>query len=243
MKHASFFLPLGALLMSNTTLGQKHNMFLDKYKETIQNYIMTGHERGWKQCDILSADRFSYDDTTHISMDMDKILTLDMKSAFASSQCLLVTSHVDSTDSLKALLDFGWATIQHFRLALVMHMDSGVTLDMITNATNLPFLIAADLGDDKEQFLCPVVGEMKPLLQHKLCQPSYVSTKNKTLRVGLLGILPHFAMKSDGSIEGANLRMIKILEDNLNFTADISVPNSYEAAEFQVCNCYFIYEK
>ena len=32
--------------------------------------------------------------------------------------------------------------------------------------------------------------------------------------------------------------MMKVLEDKLNFAADVSVPNSYEAAEDQVCDDY-----
>ena len=32
--------------------------------------------------------------------------------------------------------------------------------------------------------------------------------------------------------------MMKVLEDKLNFAADVSVPNSYEAAEYQVCDNY-----
>ena len=206
-------------------MGQEHNRFLDKYKGAIQNYIMTGHEQGWKQCDILSANKFSHEGIPQISMDLDKILKLNVKSAFTSSQCLLVTSHVGTKDHLMALLDFGRATIQHFRLALVMEMDSGIILDMIANTTKLPFLIAADLGQGREQFLCPIVGEMKPSLEHKLCKPSFTSYKKKKLRVALNGILPHFILKSDGSIDGANLRMMKVLEDKLNFAADVSVPN------------------
>ena len=141
-------------------------------------------------------------------------------------------------DSLMALLDFGRATIQHLRLALVMEMGPGVILDMIDNTTQLPFLIAADLGQGMEQFICPVVGEMKPLFEHKLCKPPYMSYKHKKLRVALLGILPHFVRISDGIIDGANTMMIKVLEDRLSFTADIVFPNSYEAAEYQVSENY-----
>ena len=240
MHPIGFLLPLGALLMPDAILGQEKNMFLIKHKEAIQNYIMTGHEQGWKQCDILSADRFSYEGTPHISMDLDKMMTLDTKPAFASSLCLMVTSHVGSMASLEALVDFSSAATQHFRLALVLKMDSGITLDKITNTTKLPFLIAADLGHGKEQFLCPVMGDMEPVLEQKVCNPSYMSYRNKKLRVGLLGILPHFNIKSDGSIEGANIRIIKLLEGNLNFMADIIVPQSLLAAESMVCNSYFL---
>ena len=105
---------------------------------------------------------------------------------------------------------------------------------MITNTTKLPFLIAAKLEQDKEQFLCPVVGEIKPLLEDKMCNPSYASYKNKRLNVALLGIPPYFMLTKTGQIDGTDIRLMRILEQKLNFKADIIIPQSYVDAEFMV---------
>ena len=60
MKHLiGFLIPLGTLLLQEACVGQEQSMFLHKYREAIQNYIMTGHEKGWRECDILS-DGVSY---------------------------------------------------------------------------------------------------------------------------------------------------------------------------------------
>ena len=240
-------LPLWTLILSDRVLalGQKQNMFLDQYKETIQNYIMTGHEKGWKQCDILS-DSFSYEDTQQFSMDLYKIKTMNTKSTLASSQCLLVTYQVDSQASLSALLDFGWEAIHHVRLALVLKLKSGVTLDTATNTTKLPFLVAAEYeqgGDKKEQFLCPVIGEVEPRLQQDMCKPSYVSFQHKTLRITQVGMAPDFIVTRNGkeiSFDGANIRLMKILEDNLNFISKMFVPRSFDAGYELVCNSTYI---
>ena len=179
----AFLLLEWVLILSDISRGEDQEMFLDKYKDEIQEYIMTGHEKGWNNCDIMSAsaNTFSQEGQTKISMELDKIQTLNIKSAFASSSCLLVSYHVRSMDSFSTLLDFGWAAIQHIRLALVVKMNSGINLDMLSNTTKLPFLIAADLEEDKEQFICPIVGKMNPLRQEHMCKLSYVSYKKKRL--------------------------------------------------------------
>ena len=131
MKHLiGFLLPLGTLFLPETSMAQEQSTFILKYKEPIQNYIMTGHEKGWKECDILS-DGSSFEtgeqiggDTPHISMELDKIMTLDTKLTFASSHCLLAIYHVGNKASLSTILDFGRAAFQYTRLALVLKMDS-----------------------------------------------------------------------------------------------------------------------
>ena len=237
MKHLiGFILPHGALLLPDTSLGQEQGMFLHKYKDAIQTYIMTGHEKGWTQCDILS-DGFSYEagtqmrnrssstslyeGTPHISMELDKLKTLDTKLTFASSHCLLVTYHVGSNASLSALLEFGWATINHLRLALVIKMDSGITLDMATNVTKLPFLVAAESNHSRTQFLCPVIGEMEPRLELDMCQTSYVSYKNRALRVGMWGVKPYVINANLGY--GMDFRMLTMLAERLQFSPKIVV--------------------
>ena len=235
-----FLLPIGTLLLiPHAIQGQDRIVFLDKHKESIQNYIMTGHEKGWKDCDILSANTLLNEGTPQFSMDLDKIKTLNPKSAFALSHCLLVTYDVGSKASLSALLDFGWATINDIRLALVIKLDYGITLEMATNTTNLPFLVASVSDQAKEQFLCPVIGEVEPRLQQDMCKPSYVSYLNKILRITQLGIPPDFLMTRSG-LDGTNIRMMKILEDKLKFRSKIIVGKSFDHSMDLVCSKTYI---
>ena len=99
---------------------------------------------------------------------------------------------VNSIKSLLALVEFGRRVIQHKRIALVVKLGSGVTLNDIKNTHKLPFLIAAELDKGEEQFLCPVIGQPEPWGQQSMCKESYVSTKDKVLRVGMVGHRPWF---------------------------------------------------
>ena len=159
-----------------------------------------------------------------------------MKSAFSHSPCLFVIYHVTSNDSLSALLEFGWAAIQHVRLALVMKMGPDITLDVAVNTTKLPFLVSARLDSGKEQFLCPVVGENRPRLEQYMCKSSYASYKDKILRTGLVGLDPYFMVTKNG-IDGMDFRMLMVLANRLIFRPNIIVPNSFKAAINTVCNC------
>ena len=224
MKHLiDFLFILGALLLPGLSLGKEQSMVLQKYKKAIHKYIMTGHEIGWKPCDILS-DRFSYEGTPHLSMELEKLKRLDTRSTFAPSNCLLVIYHVSDKASLSALLDFGWATISHLRLALVMKMDPGITLEMSTNITKLPFLVAAESNHGKVmQFLCPVIGEMESRLEPNICKTSYVSYKNRALRVGIWGLEPYVVNANVG--HGIDYRMLTMLAERLKFSPKI-IPSS-----------------
>ena len=229
----TYILLLGALFLSDTVLGQ--SVFLNKHKEAIQNYIKTGHEKGWKQCDILSADTSSHEGAPHVSMDLNKIKNLNVKFSFASSHCLLVTYKVNSKEDLSTLLEFGWTAIKHIRLALVMKMGSGITLDMTKNSTKLPFLIAADLDHgSKEQFLCPVLGQHEPRLEQEMCRPSYVSYKDKMLQIGIFGINPYFIATKNG-IDGTDVRLLQLLAKALSFRPEVIPLNSFTAALNMVC--------
>ena len=223
-------LPLGALLLSctvQTLQGQEH-MFLDEYKESIQDYIMTGHENGWKDCDVLSFNTVSHE-MPQFSFEVDKIENLIKKSAFAFSNCLLVNYEVGSEIILSALLDFGWAAINQVRLALVLELGSDITFGSpITNTTKLPFLVATKSGQLKKQFICPVIGEVGPRFDQEMCKRSYVFYKNKNLRVTHMGIPPHFLFTSDGHLDGTNMRIMRILEDELQFQSTIVVAKSFK---------------
>ena len=228
----TYILLLGALFLSDTVLGQ--SVFLNKHKEAIQNYIKTGHEKGWKQCDILSADTSSHEGAPHVSMDLNKIKNLNVKFSFASSHCLLVTYKVNSKEDLSTLLEFGWTAIQHTRLALVLEMGSGITLDMTKNSTKLPFLIAADLDHGKEQFLCPVLGQHEPRLEQEMCRPSYVSYKDKVLQIGIFGINPKLVVTKNG-IDGTDVRFIQLLSKALSFRTELIPFGSFDACVNSVC--------
>ena len=216
------------------TLGQHQSIFLTKYKDAIQRYIMTGHEEGWNHCDILSADP-SDDDVPQISLKLDDIKRLNINLAFEKTKCLLVNYHVKSKASLLTLMEFGWKAVNHARLAFVIKLNSGITLDMATNTSNLPFLVAAELKDDTEQFLCPVVGQSKPRLEDKMCHVSYMDYKYKSLRMSLMGMPPDFVfIKATKTIDGANMRLIKMIAQRLKFRPKINMATSFSAAVKQV---------
>ena len=209
-------------------LQGQENMFLDEYKESIQVYIMTGHESGWKDCDILSYDTVSYE-TPQFSIEVDKIENLIKESAFAFSNCLLVNYEVGSEIILSDLLDFGWAAISHVRLALVLKLKADITFgSSMINTTKLPFLVATKSDQSKEQFICPVIGEAEPRFEQEMCKPSFVFYQNKNLRVTRMGIPPHFILTSDGDIDGTNMRIMRILEDELKFESTIVVAKSFK---------------
>ena len=233
---AALLIPIGAFV-SLGALGQQ-GMFLEKYRAQIQNYIMTGNAGESKDCDILSGSTF-LDATPQISMDLDKLKTMNIKSAFASSRCVLVNYHVDGIADIQALLKFGMDAADHVRIALVLKMRLGLTLDMVTNTTKLPFLVAAELGQAKEQFLCPVVGEVEPRLEQVLCPASYVSYSYKTLRIGLLGIRPDFIFTNNGNFDGINIRLMNILKHRFNFMSEIIIPQSFQDANLKVCTLHW----
>ena len=213
----------GVLLLFDAIAGQE---FLKKYKGAIQKYIMAGEEKGWGQhCDILSEGTHSHEGIPQIKMALDKINMLNFKNS--SSKCLLVSYDVTSKADLSALLEFGWVTFYHVRLALVLKMHSGVTLGMATNTSKIPFLVAAESSQGKEQYFCPVVGEAEPRLQKHFCKPSYVSYKNKRLRVAIMGVPPAVFMTAKGPVEGTVFRLLNMLAQRLRFRKEMIVTKSF----------------
>ena len=193
-----FFIVLSVLCLSDKAHAQQNDMILTKYRGDIENYIMKGYGRMWKHCDILHD--FSEplpptvldDETPTFVMDIAKLHTFDIRTTFSSSYCLLISAHVRNNQSLSDLIKFGWSVIQHKRLALALTLGPSVTLDMATNTTKLPFLVAARMEGGKEQFICPVIGVPNPRLQSTKCDKSYISYKDKSLRVGIIGLPPIF---------------------------------------------------
>ena len=117
-------------------------------------------------------------------------------------------------------------------------MRLGLTLDMVTNTTKLPFLVATELGQAKEQFLCPVVGEVEPRLEQALCPASYVSYSYKTLRIGQIGIIPDFIFTNNGGFDGINIRLMDILQHRFNFISKIKDINPRPITRIKVVNIF-----
>ena len=213
------------------SLGQKIDDFLQQHKENVQNYIMVGHSKSWTQCDVLSSNSVG-DDAPQLLMNFVEFQKLDMRSALSSCHCLLASYHIESQESLSEIMRFGWEVIKHKRVALILSMAKGITLEMATDTDKLPFLVAARLESGGEQFLCPIIGRIKPLIQSDMCEISYVSYKYKKLRIGLFGISPHLIF--DGGIDGTDVRLIKLLAEKLKFKPDVVIPRTFAQGENMV---------
>ena len=228
-------LPHVLVLASFGVHGQ--DPFIKKYRRVMENYIMTGYDATWHNCDMLSADEYTYDGVGQITMSLDKIKEIDMKSTFSSSACLLVNYDVRSKADLFTLLEFGQIAVNHLRLALVLKLRSGISLEVATNTSNLPYSVAGEAESGREEFLCPSVGHIKPLLVNKMCSPWYLNYKNKAIRIGLLGLLPDFALTSTG-VDGTLIRLIKMISERLKFQPHIRIPDSFEKLVEEVCQVY-----
>ena len=158
---------LAALLFFGVVYGQNLDHFLKEHKVEIQNYIMAGYGEGWTNCDVLSLNPITVDAPKFI-MRFETFNKLDINSALSSSHCLLTAHYIESKESLSAIIKFGWNVMQHKRVALILSMEKGITLDMASNTEKLPFLIVANMEGGGNQFLCPIVGRSEPLLQVSL---------------------------------------------------------------------------
>ena len=175
----------------------QNEMFLTKYREHIEDFIMKGHVRGWKHCDVIhdisQPQQSSLSDASPMFVvEIHKLPTYDIKTTYSLSNCLLISAHIKSNESLAEIIKFGWSVVQHKRLALFLVMSNGLTLDMANNTTKLPFVIAARLEGISDQFLCPIIGQANPSLQDMKCDLKYTSLENKTLRTGIYGLVPNF---------------------------------------------------
>ena len=237
-------LPLyGILLLSLEVHGQHH--ILLKYKGAMQNYLMTGHENTLQDCDVLSTNGYSHTGEPQITMSLEKLETLSLKSVFSSSTCLLINYEISSEADLLTLLEFGKKAVNNIRLALAIKMVAGISLEKAKNTSNLAYMIATESKEGLEQFLCPVTAESKPRLENEMCKPSYLDYKNKALRVGLMGMPPDFGFTSNGTIDGVNVRLIKMMAQRLHFMPDIHIAKSFTAAVEQVCKLHvskYIYQ-
>ena len=177
---------------------------------------MTGYSGGWTHCDVLSLNLVG-EDAPQIIMDFSTFNEVDLRSAVSSSHCLLAAYHIESKERLTAIINFGWRVLKAKRVALILTLGNGTTLNLATNTEKLPFLIAARIEGGGNQFLCPLLGSTRPILQTHMCDISYVSYKYKKLRVGLLGQNPHLFPTKVG-IDGTDVRLLGLLAKKLNFS-------------------------
>ena len=182
-------------ILADMSYGQMRPQFLSKHRKSIESYTMTGNGKRIDdyQCDVLHDDPqgYSVKGGAQFVMDIEKLDHFDISSNIGSSHCLLVSVEVNNSESLAAVLKFGWAVVQHKRVALVMKMVSNLTLHEARNITKLPFLVAAELKGGMEQFLCPAVGERDPHLQNSMCGDDYTSYEDKEIRVSIIGVPPY----------------------------------------------------
>ena len=181
---------IGEILWLSGVHGLGLELFLAEHKTAIEEYIMAGHGDGWKHCDILSTsleEAGFNEDIPHFAITLEKLLTIDIGSTLSSSHCLLALYEVNTIQNLASIIEFGWKAIQYKRIALILKMGSGLTLDHSINTTKLPFPVAAEVENGEEQFICPLIGKVEPLLQEHMCEKSYISLEQKTLRIGMVG--------------------------------------------------------
>ena len=60
-----------------------------------------------------------------------------------------------TSKDIMQVLPLGWKTVNKKRLSLVLKIGPRIGLNMAANTEKLPFLIAAEMQNGKEQFLCP----------------------------------------------------------------------------------------
>lgn len=212
--------------------GQDLGTFLAKYSDAIERYIMTGYGESWKHCDLLSVgepfqQRLS-DDSANLHMDVNTFETFDA-AALSSSYCLLIVSNVKDTTTLYSMIGFGWKAIQHKRIGMVVNLGNNMTLEGLKNTTKLPFIIASKLGNAKEQFLCPVVGRLEPVLKSVMCDQSFTDYKGKHIRVSLYPyITPYATLDKLGRPTGVDIQFLELLQDKMAFKANSIISSPFD---------------
>ena len=208
--------------------------FFAEHKVGVQHYIMVGHGKGWLNCDILSLSPHE-SDATQFLMDFETFDKLDLSLMLSSSHCLLAAFTIETKVDLSAIIQYGWRVIRHKRIALILSMGKGITLDMAQNTAKLPFLIASVLEGGQKQFLCPIVGRKEPHMQDYMCEKSYASYKYKKLKVGIFGPKPYIFSTKNG-IDGTDVRLLKLLSQKLKFVPELMIPMSFRHGSNLVIN-------
>ena len=220
-------------IMSTLSLGfsgDTFKSFLASHYADIENYIMTGYGDGWKHCDnlILGPDFHRVNGkASTLVMNFETMQSVDISSTFSPAHCLLLVAHINDTKTLSKIIQFGWKTIQHKRIGMLLKMESNMSLDMTRNTTKLPFLVASELTNGTIQFLCPAIGRNEPFLQAHMCEKSHVSLVGKTITVGVYGHWPYVHM---GYMIGADIMLLNLLKNKMMFDTRIELASSFNAA-------------
>ena len=238
MKAPNYILALAAILLPVGTDGQELSNFLARHEMSLENFIMTGFGEGWRHCDVFTETSIQHTDLARpqIVLKLENLLNLDLSPLLSSSTCILVSYHVFGNQSLASLIKLGWENLERKRIALVLKMGSGISLDMAADTKKLPFVVAAQLESGQEQFLCPVLGETKPRLSQNMCAQSYASYKNKVLRVGMTGRTPFFKSGQTG-VDGVDIRLLNYLAAKFEFIPKLIHPYGWGDSLKLVCIC------
>ena len=68
-----------------------------------------------------------------------------------------------------------------------------------------------------------------------MCEPSNTAVRRKTLRVGLAGYKPYVFKGKDGRPDGVDIRILQLLQKQLQFRANIRVIRTLNGAFDMVC--------
>ena len=226
--HQALLISLTVIQCVTHTYGQHSDIFLAKHRNAIEAYIMTGYGDGWKHCDLLSVGSTYQSppgDTANFQMDSKTLGTFDISSSFSSSYCLIVRIRVNDTRTLAAIIEFGWTAIQHKRLGMVMTLENNMTLEGLKNISKLPFVIAAQFNNDKEKFLCPVVGKLDPVVKSFMCPQSFTGYKGKYIRVTTYPYSKPYGKSYDKDGKGIDTNFLQLLQNKMKFEANFTPSN------------------
>ena len=203
------------------------NTFVSLYKQNIEDFIMTGYGNGWQTCDIIAVhplELIFFLDVPHVTIEREKLKILDVDrsldtSAVAKAHCILVLARADNYATISSITEFGWTAIEHKRIGMMLQLGSNLTLDKLTNITKLPFLIAAQLENGEDQFLCPTIESYQPVLQQSMCRKDVADYRGKTIRVAVYTAAKPFGyMTEDGFGEGVDKRFINVVKRQFGFS-------------------------
>ena len=75
-----------------------------------------------------------------------------------------------------------------------------------------------------------------------MCDKSYTTYRYKKLKVGIVGVPPHFFPTKSG-IDGTDIRLLRLLAEKLKFMPDVVVPRTFEQGFNMVEKSYRIIQK
>ena len=118
MRPPDLFLALEALLFLVGAEGQQLSDFLLRHKSAIERFIMIGHGKGWKHCDILSplsVQDIILDSSAQpqMTVDLKRLLDMNLSIILSSSSCILISYQINSNQSLASLMKLGTILIRH----------------------------------------------------------------------------------------------------------------------------------